>query len=68
MKVAARLFTGMLVVALGAIACRQPDPGIEPKVPPNSPFPKIDRPDDKPESPAEVKPPKLGPDGGAAAR
>lgn len=53
----ARFAAGVVVIVLGAIACRQNDPGLEPKTPPNSPVPtKLDRPD---ESPASAPPPKL---------
>jgi hypothetical protein len=58
-----RLAAGLVVVTLAAVACRQGDPSIDPKTPPNSPLPtKLDRPDDRPESPSL---PKLTPDGGA---
>jgi hypothetical protein len=60
----ARFLVGLVVIALGAIACRQGDPSIDPKTPPNSPIPtKLDRPDDPPASPSV---PKLTPDGGAS--
>jgi hypothetical protein len=61
----ARFVAGLVFVALGAIACRQSDPGLEPKTPPNSPVPtKLDRPDDSP-SPAP-KLPKLDSDAGSS--
>lgn len=57
-----RLAAWLVVVALAAIACRQGDPAIEPKTPPNSPLPtKLDRPDDRPSAPSILRPP----DGGA---
>jgi hypothetical protein len=58
-----RLAAGFIVVTLAAIACRQGDPAIDPRTPPNSPVPtKLDRPDDPPSSPSI---PRLVPDGGA---
>jgi hypothetical protein len=58
-----RFAAGLVVVALGAIACRQGDP-LEPKTPPNSPVPtKIDRPEEPAPSPSPLK---LTPDGGEA--
>jgi hypothetical protein len=51
-----------LVVAGVLGACRQGDPGIEPKTPPNSPLPtKLDRPDDPKTAPTF---PKGSPDAG----
>jgi hypothetical protein len=59
-----RFGAGLVAVVLAAIACRQGDPSIEPKTPPNSPVPtKLDRPDDPPASP---RLPKLTPDGGSS--
>jgi hypothetical protein len=58
-----RLITGLGFVALGAIACRQNEP-LEPKTPPNTPLPNIDRPDDPPPSPTP-RLPKPDADGGA---
>lgn len=58
-----RFLAWMAVIAIAALACRQGDPSIEPRTPPNSPIPtKLDRPDDPPASPSL---PKLVPDGGA---
>jgi hypothetical protein len=58
-----RRAAGLVVLVLVAIACRQGDPSIDPRTPPNSPVPtKLDRPDDPPASPSL---PKLVPDGGA---
>lgn len=58
----ARLVVGLGFVTLAAFACRQNEP-LEPKTPPNSPLPKIDRPDDPPASPTP-KLPKPDRDGG----
>ena len=53
---------GIVLVAIGAIACRQNDPVLEPRTPPNSPIPtKLDRPDDPPASPTKM--PKIGSQG-----
>jgi hypothetical protein len=61
-----RFGAGLVVVALAAIACRQGDPSIEPKTPPNSPVPtKLDRPDDSPKATTPGSAPKLMLDGGA---
>lgn len=49
-----RFVAGLAVVALAAIACRQNEP-LEPKTPPNSPLPKID----KPEEPMPAPTPRL---------
>lgn len=58
-----RFAVGVGFVALAAIACRQNDPGLEPKTPPNSPIPtKLDRPEDPPASPTKL--PTLSPEGG----
>ncbi len=59
----ARLGIAVLAVTLGAFACRQGDPGLDPKTPPNSPLPKVERPDDSPES-SKPDTPKLTRDGG----
>jgi hypothetical protein len=61
-----RLAMGLVVIGLGAIACRQNEPPLEPRTPPpNSPIPDIDRPDDPSVSP----PPKLPrPDGDASTQ
>lgn len=48
----AHLTIGLVVITLGAMACRQGDPLLEPKTPPNSPVPtKLDRPEDPKGSP-----------------
>jgi hypothetical protein len=57
----ARFAVGLLVVTAGAIACRQPTG--DPKTPPNSPIPTIDRKDEPTTSPPS---PLLGNDGGAS--
>jgi hypothetical protein len=44
------LVAGVIVAAL---ACRQ-DPGVEPKTPPNTPIPKIDRPEGDPVTPTSA--------------
>lgn len=59
----ANLGIAVVIGTLGAIACRQGDPGLDPKTPPNSPLPKLDRPDDSPESP-QPDTPRLTRDGG----
>jgi hypothetical protein len=59
----ARLVGGLAFVAIGAMACRQGEP-LDPKTPPNSPLPKIDRPSDPPASPSP-RLPKPDRDGGA---
>jgi hypothetical protein len=52
---------GLVLIVLGALACRQGDPSIDPKTPPNSPIPtKVDRPDDPKSSP----PPRIISDAG----
>jgi hypothetical protein len=59
-----RFGAGFIAVTAAAIACRQGDPSIEPKTPPNSPIPtKIERPDDRPSSPPSLS--NAVPDGGA---
>jgi len=51
-----RLFVGMITVALAAIACRQ-----EPKTPPNSPVPELQRTEDEtPKTPPSPLPTKDG--------
>ncbi len=51
-SVIAQLVVGLVVITLGATACRQGDPMLDPRTPPNSPVPtKLDRPDDSPASP-----------------
>ena len=58
-----RFAAGLVAVTLAAIACRQGDPSIDPKTPPNSPIPtKLDRPEDPATSPPGV--PKLSSDAG----
>ena len=58
-----RFAAGLLVIGVAALACRQGDPAIDPKTPPNSPVPtKLDRPDDRPTASPGV--PALAPDGG----
>lgn len=58
-----RFAAGLVVITLAAFACRQGDPSIDPKTPPNSPVPtKLDRPDD---SPGTASFPKLVFDSGA---
>lgn len=57
-----RLVGGLAFVTLAAFACRQSEP-LEPKTPPNSPLPKIDRPDDPPAAPTP-RLPKPDRDGG----
>lgn len=43
----AHLAIGLVVITLAAMACRQGDPLLEPKTPPNSPLPtKLDRPEE----------------------
>jgi hypothetical protein len=37
---------GLVAVTVTTLACRQGDPAIDPKTPPNSPVPRIERPDD----------------------
>jgi len=62
-----RFAAGLVVIALGALACRQGDPAIDPKTPPNLPVPtRLDRPDDRPTSSPGV--PTLAPDGGSTTR
>ena len=61
-----RLAAWLVVIAIAAIACRQGDPAIDPKTPPNSPLPtKLDRPDDRP--PSQGLPPLMSDGGGAKA-
>ncbi len=40
-------------VVLGALACRQ-GPGTDPKTPPNSPIPKIEKPEENPVTPTSA--------------
>lgn len=56
-----RLAVWLTTLAIAAIACRQPSG--DPKTPPNSPLPTIDRKDEPTTSPP---PPLLGKDGGAS--
>lgn len=64
MKLAlARLGIGLVAIALGAIACRQNEP-LEPKTPPNTPLPDIDRPEEPTPAPTP-RLPSAEPDGGA---
>jgi hypothetical protein len=60
--VVTRFFFGMLAVAMAAIACRQGQPTEDPKTPPNSPLPDIDRPEEEPSPGPPALP--LGPDAG----
>jgi hypothetical protein len=61
--IATRIVVALIVVVIGAVACRQDEPGLEPKTPPNSPVPtKLDRPDDPRTSPPGV--PGVSPEGG----
>jgi hypothetical protein len=47
----------VLALVVAAASCRQGDPSIDPKTPPNSPLPtKLDRPDDSKESKDDGKP------------
>lgn len=62
-SVLAWLAAALLLVVIGAASCRPNDP-LEPKTPPNSPLPDIDRPVDPPEAPLP-KLPSPDPDGGA---
>lgn len=58
-----RFAAGLVVIAAAALACRQGDPAIDPKTPPNSPVPtKLERPDDWPTGSPTM--PTLTPDGG----
>lgn len=52
----------LLTVAI-AVACRQREPSGDPKTPPNSPLPKIERPDDE-EDTSSPPAPTLAPDAG----
>lgn len=45
-----RLCVGLFVVSVGAMACRGTDPSGDPKTPPNSPLPQVDKPEE-PEAP-----------------
>ena len=58
----ARFVFGMVAVALAAVACRQGQPTEDPKTPPNSPLPDIDRAEDDPNTSPPSLP--LGNDGG----
>ena len=58
----ARFAFGAVAVALAAIACRQGQPSEDPKTPPNSPLPDIDRPEEEPNKGPPPLP--LGADGG----
>lgn len=58
-----RFVAGLAFITFAAFSCRQNEP-LEPKTPPNSPLPKIDRPDDPPAAPTP-KLPKPDQDGGA---
>lgn len=42
---AVRFAFGVLAIALAALACRQGQPANDPKPEPNSPLPKVDKPD-----------------------
>jgi hypothetical protein len=52
------------LVVVGSTACRPNEP-LEPKTPPNTPLPEIERPDDPPTAPPP-RLPRADPDGGAA--
>jgi len=41
-----RFLFGMIAVTIAAIACRRGEPTGDPKTPPNSPLPKVERTDD----------------------
>jgi hypothetical protein len=56
----------LLTLGAGAIACRQTDPSPDPRMPPNSPLPKIDRPDDSPEKSTPPPPRSPASDGGSS--
>jgi hypothetical protein len=43
-----RFLAGLLAIAAAAIACRQGQPPSEPRPEPNTPLPKIDRPEEPP--------------------
>jgi hypothetical protein len=53
--IVAGLGVGLVAITLTALSCRQGDPVIDPKTPPNSPLPKIERPDDPVVTPKRPK-------------
>ena len=52
-----RFAFGMMAIVIAALACRQGQPANDPKPAPNSPLPRVDRPEKDPTTPGSAPSP-----------